>query len=199
MIVVFDIGNVLLRWDPRNLYRTVFADEARMERFLATALSGDFILQTDVDPDFSAAVEARAQAFPEFAEEVRLYDSRWVETLAGPIEENVALLRRLRAAGRPVHALSNFSTAKFAISEGLHDFLRAFDTRIVSGHVGVAKPDRRIYEILVERVGRKPRELLFIDDSLANIRAAEALGIATIHYTPGVDLEAELKARGVAA
>ena len=197
MIVVFDIGNVLLRWDPRNLYRKVFDDEARMERFLATALGVEFILRTDVEPDFSAAVEARARAFPEFADEVRLYDTRWVETLAGPIEENVALLRRLRAAGRPVHALSNFSTEKFAISEGLHDFLREFDTRIVSGHVGVAKPHRKIYEILFERAGRKPHELVFVDDSLANVRAAEEAGMATIRYQPGVDLERELRAAGV--
>jgi hypothetical protein len=76
MIVVFDVGNVLLRWNPRYLYRKVFDDEARMERFLATALSPDFILQTDVNPDFSAAIEARAGAFPEFADKVRLYDSR---------------------------------------------------------------------------------------------------------------------------
>ncbi len=197
MIVVFDIGNVLLRWDLRNLYRKVFEDEARMERFLATALAVDFILQTDVDPDFAGAVEARARAFPEFADELRLYDTRWVETLDGPIEENVALLRRLRAAGRPVHALSNFSTAKFAATEALHDFLNAFDTRIVSGHVGVAKPDPRIYQLLFERSGRRPHELLFIDDSPVNVRAAEALGMATIQYKPGVDLESALAARGV--
>jgi HAD superfamily hydrolase (TIGR01509 family) len=197
MIVVFDIGNVLLRWDPRNLYRKVFDDEARMDRFLATALGKDFILQTDVDPDFSGAIEKQARAFPEFAGEVRLYDTRWVETLGGPIEENVALLRRLRAAGRPVHALSNYSTAKFAVSEDLHGFLQEFDTRVVSGHVGVAKPDPRIYEILFERAGRKPHELLFIDDTVANVRAAEALGMEAIHYLPDVDLERELKARGV--
>ena len=199
MIVVFDIGNVLLRWDPRNLYRKVFDDEARMERFLATALGIDFILRTDVEPDFSALIEERARAFPEFADAVRLYDTRWVETLAGPIEENVALLRRLRAAGRPVHALSNFSTEKFAISEGLHDFLRDFDTRIVSGHVGVAKPDRRIYEILIERAGARPHELVFVDDSLMNVRGAEAAGMAAIHYRPGVDLERELGALGALA
>jgi FMN phosphatase YigB (HAD superfamily) len=198
MIVIFDIGNVLLRWDPRNLYRKVFDDEARMERFLATALGPDFILETDVHPDFSATIEKRAQAFPDFAREVRLYDQRWVETLGGPIDENVALLRRLRASRRPVHALSNYSSAKFALSETLHDFLNEFDSRVVSGHVGVAKPDPRIYEILFERVGRKPHELLFIDDSAANIRAALALGMATIHYRPGVDLEKELKSRGVA-
>ena len=196
MIVVFDIGNVLLRWNPRNLYRKAFDDEARMERFLATALAMDFVAHTDTAPDFAAAVETRAEAFPEFAGELRLFHERWIETLDGPIDENVALLRRLKAAGRPVHALSNFATDKFALARAEHDFLDAFDVAVISGHVGAVKPDRRIYEILFERVGSGPEDLLFIDDSPANVRAAEALGMATIHYRPGVDLERELKKRG---
>jgi HAD superfamily hydrolase (TIGR01509 family) len=196
LIVVFDIGNVLLRWNPRNLYRKTFDDEARMERFLSTALAMDFVAHTDTAPDFAGAVEARANAFPEFAGELRLFHERWIETLGGPIEENVALMRRLKAAGRPVHALSNFATDKFALARKQHDFLDAFDVAVISGHVGAVKPDRRIYEILFERVGAPPEDLLFIDDSPANVRAAEALGMATIHYRPGVDLESELAARG---
>ena len=196
MIVVFDIGNVLLRWNPRNLYRKAFDDEARMERFLSTALAMDFVAHTDTAPDFAAAVEARAKAFPEFADELRLFHERWIETLGGPIDENVALLRRLKAAGRPVHALSNFAADKFALARELHDFLDAFDVAVISGHVGAVKPEARIYEILFERAGATPRELLFIDDLAANVRAAEALGMPTIHLRPGVDLERELKARG---
>ena len=167
LIVVFDIGNVLLRWNLRNLYRKRFEDEARMERFLATACSMDFVAHTDIAPDFSGAVEAQAKAFPEFADELWAFDERWIETLGGPIEENVALMRRLKAAGRPVHALSNFAASKFALAEARYDFLGEFDTRVISGHVGVVKPDRRIYEILFERVERPPHELLFIDDSSA--------------------------------
>ena len=154
LIVVFDIGNVLLRWNPRNLYRKTFDDEARMERFLATALAMDFVAHTDTAPDFAAAVEARAKAFPEFAAELRLFHERWIETLGGPIDENVALLRRLKSAGRPVHALSNFATDKFALAREQHDFLNAFDVAVISGHVGAVKPEARIYEILFERVRR---------------------------------------------
>ena len=102
LIVVFDIGNVLLRWDRRNLYRKAFDDEARMERFLATALDMDFVSHTDTAPDFAAAIEARAREFPEFADELRLFHRRWIETLGGPIEENVALhapVARVRKAG----------------------------------------------------------------------------------------------------
>ncbi len=199
MIVVFDIGNVLLRWDRRNLFRKRFEDEARMERFLSTALSMDFVSHTDIAPDFAGAVAARATAFPEFADELRLFHERWIETIGGPIEENVALLRRLKAAGRPVHALSNFAAETFALVEEQYDFLGAFDTRVISGHVGVVKPDLRIYEILFERAGRRPSELLFIDDSAANVRASEAAGMPAIHYRAGVDLESELIARGALA
>jgi HAD superfamily hydrolase (TIGR01509 family) len=196
LIVVFDIGNVLIRWNPRNLFRNTFRDEARMERFLSAALSMDFIALTDIVADFSKAIADRARAFPEFAHELHLFDERWVETIGGPIKENVALLKRLKAAGRPVHGLSNFASAKFAIARQMYDFLNDFDVCVVSGHVGVVKPDPRIYRILFERVGRSPSELLFIDDSLANVSAAEALGMAAIHYREGVDLESELRARG---
>jgi HAD superfamily hydrolase (TIGR01509 family) len=196
LIVVFDIGNVLLRWNPRNLYRKMFDDEARMERFLSTALAMDFVAHTDTAPDFAAAVEARAAAFPEFADKLRLFHERWIETLGGPIEEKVALLRRLKAAGRPVHALSNFASDKFALAREQHAFLNAFDVAVISGHVCAIKPDARIYEILFERAGAEPQDLLFIDDSPANVRAAEALGMAAIHYRPGVDLERELSWRG---
>jgi HAD superfamily hydrolase (TIGR01509 family) len=196
LIVVFDIGNVLLRWNPRNLYRKVFDDEERMERFLTTALHMDFVSHTDLTEDFAGALETRAESFPEFIEELRMFRERWIETLGGPIEENVALLRRLRTSGKPVYALSNFARETFALAERDNDFLGDFDHRVISGHVGVVKPDRRIYEILFERVGRRPSELLFVDDSIANVRAAEGLGMSAIHFRPGVNLESEFVARG---
>jgi HAD superfamily hydrolase (TIGR01509 family) len=196
MIVVFDIGNVLVRWDRRYLYRKVFDDEERMEHFLATALAMDFVSQTDAVEDFAVAIAARAEKYPEFAKEIRMFHERWIETLGEPIEENVALLRRLRASGKPVYALSNFAHETFALAERKHDFLSEFDDRVISGHVGFAKPDADIYEILFKRAGRRPGELLFIDDSPANVHASEALGMPAIHFGPGVDLEKELVSRG---
>lgn len=167
-----------------------------MERLLATALAMDFVSLTDIAADFSKAVKERARAFPEFAHELHLFDERWVETIGGPIEENVALMRRLKAAGRPVYALSNFATVKFAIARQMFDFLGEFDHAVISGHVGVVKPDPRIFEILFERVGRQPRELVFVDDQLKNVEAARALGMPSIHFGAGVDLERELSQRG---
>ena len=137
-----------------------------------------------------------AECFPEFAKEVLMFHERWIETLGEPIEENVALLRRLRASGKPVYALSNFARETFALAERKHGFLSEFDDRVISGHVGFVKPDAGIYEILFKRAGRRQNELLFIDDSPANVRASEALGMPAINYGPGVDLEKELKARG---
>ncbi len=197
MIVVFDISNVLLRWDPRNLFQKVFADRPTMERFLREACAMDWIAQTDRVPSFADAVEERVAAFPEFANALRLFDSRWMETLGGPIDENVALLARLKNAGAPVYALSNFAREKFALALAAYPFLGSFTDAVISGHEGVTKPDRRIFEILVERAGRSPKELLFVDDSLKNIEAAAAFGLHTVHYGPGVDLERELSARGV--
>ena len=199
MEVVFDIGNVLLRWDPRNLYRAVFADEAARERFLAGPLAMSFILETDIAPSFSAAIAARAAAFPQDAEALRLFDARWMETLGGPIEENVALLRRLKASGARAHALSNFAHEKFALAAEAYPFLRSFDVAVVSGREGVAKPDRRIFELLAERTGRAPQELLFIDDAAKNVEAARAFGIESILYAPGVDLARAFAERGLLA
>ena len=196
MIVVFDIGNVLVRWNPRRLFRKTMKDEARMERFLSTALAMDFVSLTDIVADFSTAVAERAKAFPEFAHELHLFDERWVETIGGPIEENVALMRSLKAAGRPVYALSNFATVKFAIARKMFDFLNDFDHAVISGHVGAAKPDPRIFEILFEHVGKPPQELVFVDDSLNNVEVARALGMPSIHFARGVDLKSELAAHG---
>jgi HAD superfamily hydrolase (TIGR01509 family) len=199
MEVVFDIGNVLLRWDPRNLYRHVFPQREAMETFLEGPLSLAFILETDVAPSFAAAIESRARTFPEDAERLRLFDSRWMETLGGAIEENVALLHRLKSGGARVHALSNFAHEKFALALEDYPFLKSFDVAVISGREGVAKPDPRIFALLVERVGRAPGDLLFIDDSPRNVEAARAFGVESILYAPGVDLARELGRRGLLA
>jgi len=114
--VVFDVGNVLLRWDPRNLYRKVFADEARRERFLAEVCSPDWNLEQDRGRSFADAVHALLPRHPEWAAEIRAFDARWQEMVTGAIEANVDVLRRLRADGVPVYAITNFSREKYAES-----------------------------------------------------------------------------------
>ena len=194
--VVFDLGNVLLRWDLRHLYRKVFADEARMERFLSEACSLAWIQSIDGVHDFAEPIAARVKEYPEFAEELALFDTRWLETLDGAIEDNVAVMRALKAQGRPVYGLTNYPAQKFDRSREIHPFLDEFDAIVVSGREGVTKPEPRIYEILFERSGRAPGELLFVDDVARNIAAAERLGMAGVLYAPGMDLAAELRKRG---
>ena len=195
--VVFDLGNVLLRWDPRHLYRKVFVDEARMERFLSEACSLAWIQSIDGVHDFAAPIAIRAKEFPEFADELALFDTRWLETLDGAIEDNLSLMRVLKAQGRPVYGLTNYPAQKFDLSRAIHPFLDEFDAIVVSGREGVTKPDPRIYEILFARTGRAPGELVFVDDVARNIAAGERLGMAGVLYAPGMDLAAELRNRGV--
>ena len=194
--VVFDLGNVLLRWDPRHLYRKVFADAARMEHFLSGACSLTWIQSIDGNQDFAEPIAARALEFPDFAEELALFDTRWLEMLDGAIEENLAIMRALKAQGRPVYGLTNYPAQKFDQSRALHPFLDEFDTIVVSGRERVTKPDARIYQILFERSGRAPEELVFVDDVARNIVAAEKLGMAGVLYAPGMDLAAELRKAG---
>lgn len=198
MFVVFDIGNVLLRWEPRLLTRQLIADPVRLEDFMAGACGPDHLAAFDRTRDCDAVTAARAAEFPEFRDELHAFNARWLETIAGPIAENVALLGRLKAAGAPVYALSNFAADKFAQSLSLWPFLAAFDVAVISGREGVIKPESAIFELLLARTGRRAEDLLFIDDSWPNVAAARAAGIETIHFGPGVDLAEALRARNVA-
>ena len=197
MVVVFDIGNVLLRWNPRNLFRHVFADAAEMETFLATACSMDWIVETDRVEFMGPLLEARIAAFPQYARELRLFHERWFETLSGPIDENVEVFERLRAQGDKVYGVTNFCGETFELTRAKYPFLDGFAGLVVSGREGLVKPDPRIFELFLSRHSLAAEETLFIDDSERNIAAAKALGMATIHYSEGVDVAGELRARGV--
>jgi 2-haloacid dehalogenase len=200
MAVVFDIGNVLLRWDPRNLFRKLFADDAAgMEWFLAHVCDSAWNLEQDRGRSFAAAVTERVAEFPEWEAQIRAYDERWPETLDGVIEPNLALLRRLRAAQVPCYAITNYSREKFALTRTLHPFLDEFDGIVVSGEVGLVKPDPRIFHLLLERHGLAAEACVFIDDSAINVAGAEAIGMRAIHFTEGDDLAAALRGLGLPA
>jgi HAD superfamily hydrolase (TIGR01509 family) len=199
MVVAFDIGNVLLRWNPRNLFRKVFADESEMEAFLATACSMDWILETDRARSVQPALEARVAAYPRYARELRLFDERWIEMLGGPIDENVAILERLRNQGDAVYAITNFCDEKFEITRRRYPFLDGFDGIVVSGREGLVKPDPRIFKLFLTRFGLRAEDVLFIDDSERNVVAARGVGMEALHFIDGVDVGAELRARGLLA
>lgn len=194
--VVFDFGGVLVEWDPRRLYRKIFADESEMEAFLKNVCSPEWNLTLDKGKPFKQAVAERIALFPEYAAEIRAFDDRWDEMRENAIAGNVALLRRL-AKRYPVYGLTNWSEEKFLQTKPKFDFFNLFNGIVVSGVEKEVKPEPRIFEILLERYGLNANECVFIDDSLPNVETAKKLGFTAIRFTTTDKLIADLKAAGV--
>jgi 2-haloacid dehalogenase len=197
--VVFDIGNVLLRWDPRNLYRKIFNDEARMEWFLSTVCTPQWNLEQDRGRDWDEAVALLAKDYPDHEGPIRAFHDRWEETVSGVFDENVSLLESLRRAGVPNYSITNFSGPKFALAQKIYPFLAGFDGVIVSGDEGLLKPEPEIYDLLLTRYGLKADDCIFIDDSQENVQGARAVGMHAIHFVESMDLAAELRRHGIEA
>ncbi len=195
-VVVFDIGRVLIEWDPQAMYDARIGAERRERLFAEVDLDG-MNLGVDRGDDLDAAVEALAARHPDWAAEIRMWRDNWLEMVPGPIEGSVALLRGLRARGVPVFALSNFGNATFAIAERVYPFLTEFDGRFISGALGVIKPDPEIYRLAEDGIGAAPGRLFFIDDKPENIAAAEARGWQGHVFDGPAGLAARLKALGL--
>lgn len=176
--VIFDIGNVLIEWQPERFFDAKIGDARRREMFAAIDLHG---INDEVDrgANFRDTIYAAADANPEFYAEVRMWHDHWIEMAAPAIPQSVRVLRALRGKGVPVFALSNFGIQTFDIAEPVYPFLAEFDRRYISGHMGVIKPDAEIYERLEGDCGLDPKTLLFTDDRIDNINAAAARGWQT--------------------
>jgi 2-haloacid dehalogenase len=199
LAVVFDIGGVLLDWDPRYLYRTLMQDEAAMEHFLAQVCTPDWNLALDAGRPFAEAVAELSASFPEHRELIEAYDARWPEMVRGPIEDTVTILEELRTRRVPVYALSNWSSEKFRLMHARYQFLDWFDGRVISGEIGVVKPDLRIYHHLLTTFGLEPGRTVFVDDNAANVEAARALGMTAIRFASAPQLRGELEGMGLLA
>jgi len=195
--VIFDIGNVLVPWNPRLLYRKLIPDEREMERFLAEICTSEWNETLDTGIDFSAAIEDLARRFPGQAALIRAYDERWGEMLGAPVEENVALIKELKAKGRPLYALSNWSAVKFRASRPGLAFLDLFDDIVVSGEVGLMKPSPEMFNLLLARHHLKPEETVFIDDTVRHVEGARRIGMNAVHYESSRRLREELELLGV--
>jgi len=173
--VIFDIGNVLIEWQPERFFDATVGDGRRREMFAAIDLHG---INDEVDrgANFRDTIYAAADANPEFRAEVRMWHDNWLELATPAIPQSVRILRSLRAKGVPVFALTNFGIQTFEIAEPVYPFLGEFDRRYISGHMGVIKPDAEIYQRLEDDCGIDPATLLFTDDRIDNIRAANARG-----------------------
>ena len=196
--VVFDLGGVLIDWDPRHLYRKLFGgDAAAMERFLADVCSPAWNARQDAGRSWHDAVTSLAGEHPEQRDLILAYDHRWAEMLGGPIQGTVEIVGELRAAGTPLAALSNWSAEKFPVARRRYDFLGWFDVVVISGEVGVSKPDPRIYRHLLERTGFDPATTLFVDDVPANLAVAADHGLQTHRFVDPPTLRAALEAIGL--
>jgi 2-haloacid dehalogenase len=198
-VVVFDVGNVLIQWDPRNLYRKLFDDAAAMERFLAEVCTDAWNLEQDRGRTWAEAVAERVPLFPQHEALIRAYAARWQEMVPGEVEGSVAILEALRRAGVPLYAITNFSAEKFAESQARFPFLRGFRDVVVSAQERLVKPDPAIYRLLLDRNGLDPARCLFIDDSEKNVRGAEYVGMRAHHFRDAPTLRAELAALGLPA
>ena len=196
--IIFDLGGVLVRWERERLFRPLFnGNEAELEYFLAEVCSLEWNNQMDAGKPFAQGIAERVALFPQYREQIRAFHERWEEMIPGSIEGTVALLDELRQAGYPLYALSNWSAETYPRVCARFEFLGWFDQVLLSGEVGLRKPDPAIYRILLERVGRRAEECIFIDDTLENIHTAAELGFQVIHFHSPSQLRAALVAHGV--
>jgi len=194
--IIFDFGGVLVGWDPRNLYRRYFPEQPQaMEDFLSEVNFMEWNAQQDKGRSFEEGVAMLSQQFPHHAELIRAYHENWLESITGRIEGTVEILRELKKKGYAVYALSNWSAETFPIVRHEFNFMDLFDGVILSGEVKLIKPDPAIYELCLQMVGKSARECLFIDDSYANIIAANKLGFDTVHFISPEQLKGELHVR----
>lgn len=194
--VIFDIGNVLVGWQPEAFYDGVIGSQARARLFAEVDLHG---MNDDIDRGalFRETIYDWADRYPAWRAEIRLWHDRWTDIASPLITHSIHLQRRLRANGVPVFALTNFGSHSFAFAEPLYPFLSDFDRRYISGHMGVIKPDPRIYQMVEEDCGLPAESLLFTDDRPDNIAAASARGWQTHHFTGPQGFAARLVAEGL--
>lgn len=200
--VVFDIGNVLVRWSPLNLYRRMGYADAETAAILAETrlIEVNHRILDAGKGRFGPVMAELAGLHPAHATFLSAFDERWTELLGGPIEENVRVLVDLKRAGVPVHAISNFNREKFDVTRAMYPFLDSFDELVLSGDVGVVKPDPEIFELLVSRRGFDPARAVFIDDVAENIAAARNVGFRGIVFEEGrTDLRRALLDFGIAS
>ena len=193
--IVFDIGEVLIDWNPRYLYSKIFDDAQEMEYFLSHVCNSEWNLRQDAGYDWDKAIADTTTRFPQYASQIAAYKSRWPEMVAGGVAGSVKVLQQLKAKNWPVYAITNYNHETFALSQELWPFLTLFDGIVVSGSEKICKPDLRIYEIFLDRYDVNAGECLFIDDRLENIKAAQDTGIAGLHFTSAEQMMRDLEKR----
>lgn len=197
-VIIFDFGGVLLDWDPRYLYRKIFnGDEQAMERFFAETDFFNWNLEQDAGRPFAEGVKVGCEKYPGYCELLRAYDSRWRESIRGPIWETVEILKILKQANYRLFGLSNWSAEKFQLVRGDYDFLNWFEGIVISGEERLIKPDPRIFTKLLALTAVPAADCLLIDDSRKNLETAARLGFQVAHYQNPELLRMNLIAQGI--
>ncbi|MDF9800103.1 2-haloacid dehalogenase [Catalinimonas alkaloidigena] len=196
--VIFDLGGVLIDWNPRYLYGKIFGNEKEIDFFLREVCHADWNRRQDGGRTFAEATEERAAVYPAYEEVIRCYFARWEEMLGGTLDNNVRVLEKLHQDKQVgLYAITNWSHETFPIALRKYNFLHYFKDIVVSGTEKLLKPEAAIYKVLLERNALCPEKCVFIDDVEENVEGARRLGIRGIHLKPDTDLSAELKKAGI--
>jgi FMN phosphatase YigB (HAD superfamily) len=195
--IVFDIGNVLVQWDPRHLYRKVFVSEAEMEAFLGEVCTMQWHLEHDRGLSFAENAARLKVQHPDKAGLIDLWGGRYGEMVPDRVADVAPLVEALDGAGIALHGLTNMPVGFFPELCARFSELRLLRETVVSGEEGLLKPDAAIYEVLIGRAGLTPSRALFIDDSPRNVEAAVRLGFHGHRFTGAGELAAELRSRGL--
>jgi 2-haloacid dehalogenase len=197
--VIFDLGGVLIDWNPRHLYRKLIADAAEMERFLAEICTREWHERQDAGGDAAAATETLVARFPAQEALIRAWYGRFHEMLAGPVPGSVEVLAALRDAGRALYAITNWPDHGFPPPADRFPFVAWFHDVVVSGRVGLMKPDPAIFRLALDRFGCAAEGTVYIDDNPPNVAAAQALGLTALHFRDAATLRADLRRLGFLA
>jgi 2-haloacid dehalogenase len=194
--IVFDLGGVLVDWNPRYLYRKLFNDPEKMETFLKTVAGPDWNSKMDAGYPFEKGVRDLVAKFPDHAEMIAVYHTRWSEMLGGEIQGSVEILKQLKGRYRLL-ALSNWSAETFPYARKRFEFLKDFESILISGEEQLIKPDPKFYQLLETRHLVTAKDAVFIDDVQKNIDAAVSLGFQTIRFESPTQLRNDLTALGI--
>jgi 2-haloacid dehalogenase len=197
--VIFDLGGVVIEWDPAHLYRKIFdGEQAKVNMFLAEICPQAWNERQDAGRSLAEATEERVAAHPQWENEIRAFYGRWIEMVGGPVPGTADIMRDLKALGLRLFALSNWSAETFPLVRGRFPELDLFEKIFLSGEHGIVKPDERFYRIALDGIGLPVEQMLFIDDSRKNILAAERLGLRSLFFTDAKALRGDLLAMGFA-
>jgi 2-haloacid dehalogenase len=194
--IIFDFGGVLVDWNPRHLYKDHFKEYSEMEHFLRTVCTDEWNAEQDRGRTLFEGTTLLQQRFPEYRSLIQLFYDQWEIMLKSDIPETVALLHKLKTRYK-IYGLTNWSAETIPIAYKRFPFFKEFDGIVVSGEEKMIKPGREIFQVLFNRYNLNAERSIFIDDNLANIKAAEEIGLYAIHFKSAGQLEERLNAINV--